>query len=66
MADERLGFVGIVVEDRASVPAVNEILSSFSPIIRGRMGAVSYTHLDVYKRQRWRSTLATTLPAASP
>ena len=38
MADERLGFVGIVVEDRASVPAVNEILSSFSPIIRGRMG----------------------------
>ena len=38
MADERLGFVGIVVEDRTSVPAVNEILSSFSPIIRGRMG----------------------------
>ena len=38
MADERLGFVGIVVEDRASVPAVNEILSSFSPILRGRMG----------------------------
>ena len=38
MAEERLGFVGIVVEDRASVRAVNEILSGFAPIIRGRMG----------------------------
>ena len=35
MADERLGFVGIVVEDRSSVRAVNEILSGFAPIIRG-------------------------------
>ena len=38
MADERLGFVGIVVEDRASVPAVNEILSSFSPDYPGAYG----------------------------
>lgn len=38
MAEERLGFVGIVVEDRASVRAVNEILSGFASIIRGRMG----------------------------
>ena len=38
MAEERLGFVGIVVEDRASVRAVNEILSGFAPISRGRMG----------------------------
>ena len=38
MADDRLGFVGIVVEDRSSVRAVNEILSGFASIIRGRMG----------------------------
>ena len=35
---ERMGFVGIVIEDRSSVAAVNEILSAFNPIIRGRMG----------------------------
>ena len=35
---ERMGFVGIVIEDRASVSSVNEILSGFTPIIRGRMG----------------------------
>lgn len=38
MADERVGFVGIIVEDRTAVPAVNDILSAFAPIIRGRMG----------------------------
>lgn len=38
MADERLGFVGIVIDDRASVPQVNSILSEFGSIIRGRMG----------------------------
>jgi len=35
---ERMGFVGIIIEDRTSVAAVNEILSAFTPIIRGRMG----------------------------
>ena len=37
-AVERLGFIGIIVEDRASAKAVNEILSAFGDIIRGRMG----------------------------
>ena len=35
---ERMGFVGIIIEDRTSVPTVNEILSAYTPIIRGRMG----------------------------
>ena len=35
---ERMGFVGIVIEDRTSVASVNEILSHFTSIIRGRMG----------------------------
>ena len=34
MTEERLGFVGIVIEDRQSVPKVNEILSSFAAMIR--------------------------------
>lgn len=38
MSAERLGFVGVVIDDRASVPAVNNVLSAFAPIIRGRMG----------------------------
>ena len=33
-----MGFVGIIIEDRTSVPTVNEILSAYTPIIRGRMG----------------------------
>ena len=35
---ERMGFVGIIIEDRSSAAAVNDILSAFSSIIRGRMG----------------------------
>lgn len=35
---ERLGFVGIVIEDKSSVPAVNDILSRFGGMIRGRIG----------------------------
>ena len=35
---ERLGFIGIIIEDRSSAKAVNDILSSFGDIIRGRMG----------------------------
>ncbi len=35
---ERMGFVGIIIEDRAAAAKVNEILSAFGSIIRGRMG----------------------------
>ena len=35
---ERLGFIGIIIEDRQSAKAVNEILSAFGDIIRGRIG----------------------------
>ena len=38
MQDIRLGFVGIVVEDRAQAEHVNRILSGFGGIIRGRIG----------------------------
>lgn len=38
MQDIRLGFVGVVVEDRAQAEQVNRILSGFGDIIRGRIG----------------------------
>ena len=34
----RLGFVGVVVEDRAHSAEVNRILSDFGGMIRGRIG----------------------------
>ena len=36
--EDRLGFVGLMVEDRVQVPRLNEILSEFGDMIRGRIG----------------------------
>lgn len=36
--EERIGFVGIVVENRDAARQVNEILSDFGDMIRGRIG----------------------------
>ncbi len=36
--DVRLGFVGIVVDNREEVPEVNRILSLYGEMIRGRIG----------------------------
>lgn len=38
MSDVRLGFVGVVVEERHQAEAVNRVLSKFGDIIRGRIG----------------------------
>lgn len=39
MCEKRLGFVGIVLEDRSDqAPVVNQILSGYAHIILGRMG----------------------------
>ena len=38
MQDVRLGFVGVVVEERRRAEDVNRILSQFGRIIRGRIG----------------------------
>lgn len=38
MNDVRLGFVGVVVEDRCRAEDVNRILSQYGGIIRGRIG----------------------------
>ena len=36
--DMRLGFVGIVIDDRRQADEVNRVLSQFGSIIRGRIG----------------------------
>ncbi len=36
--ENRLGFVGVVVEQRSQAEQVNHILSQFGGIIRGRIG----------------------------
>lgn len=36
--DERLGFVGIVIEDRERAEEVNRVLSQYGSMIRGRIG----------------------------
>jgi len=42
MDDEiRMGFVGIVVEDRGNTPQVNRVLSQYGDMIRGRIGVPS-------------------------
>lgn len=38
MGDVRLGFVGVVVEERCQAEQVNRVLSRFGGIIRGRIG----------------------------
>lgn len=38
MGDTRLGFVGVVVEERCRAEDVNGILSAYGGIIRGRIG----------------------------
>lgn len=38
MSDVRLGFVGVVVEDRQRAEDVNRVLSLYGGIIRGRIG----------------------------
>lgn len=42
--EERIGFIGIVVENRNSVPAVNAILSEAADCIRGRLGVPDPRH----------------------
>ena len=36
--DVRLGFVGIVIEERRQAEEVNRVLSQYGAIIRGRIG----------------------------
>jgi putative iron-only hydrogenase system regulator len=41
---QRLGFIGIVIEDPAHAPEINNILSRHSHIISGRMGIPRIHH----------------------
>ncbi len=38
MEEERIGFIGIVIEDLARAPKVNQIISQYQQIVTGRIG----------------------------
>ena len=38
MEEERIGFIGIVIEDLAQAPRVNQIISQYQQIVTGRIG----------------------------
>ena len=42
--NQRLGFIGIVIEDPAKAPEINNILSRHGQIIAGRMGIPRIHH----------------------
>lgn len=44
--ETRLAIIGIIVEDRSSAQAVNQLLSEFGDDIKGRMG-IPYSEKDV-------------------
>ena len=44
--ETRLAIIGIIVEDRSSAQAVNQLLSEFGDDIKGRMG-IPYDEKDV-------------------
>ena len=38
MEEERIGFIGIVIEDLSQAPRVNQIISQYQQIVTGRIG----------------------------
>lgn len=38
MGDERLGFVGIVIEELSQAPRVNQVVGQFQDMVTGRIG----------------------------
>ncbi|WP_346353705.1 TM1266 family iron-only hydrogenase system putative regulator [Azotosporobacter soli] len=46
MAEERLGVVGIVIEDSLKAGDINHILSQYGEIIIGRMGVPRVSHKE--------------------
>ncbi|TYO95363.1 TM1266 family iron-only hydrogenase system putative regulator [Desulfallas thermosapovorans] len=43
---QRIGVIGIVIEDREQAPRVNDILSAYGHVIVGRMG-IPYREKDL-------------------
>ena len=38
MAEKRVGFVGIILEDRSYAAAVNAVISQYASVVRARVG----------------------------
>jgi putative iron-only hydrogenase system regulator len=44
--NERLGVIGMVIEDTAKAPEINQLLGRYSELIIGRMGIPRVLHND--------------------
>ena len=38
MEEERIGFIGVVIEDLSQAPKVNQIISQYQGLVTGRIG----------------------------
>ncbi len=45
--EKRIGFIGIIVEDKNQVKALNELLSQYGHLIMGRMGIPHHGAVNV-------------------
>lgn len=45
--EKRIGFIGIIVEDKSQVAALNELLSQYGHLIMGRMGIPHHGSVNV-------------------
>lgn len=45
--DKRIGFIGIIVEDKSHVKDLNELLSQYGHLIVGRMGIPRHHSINV-------------------
>ena len=43
MDEERIGFVGIVIEDLSQAARVNQVVAQFQEIVTGRIGVPDHT-----------------------
>ena len=44
MAEKRVGFIGIVLEDRSHAPSINGIISQYAKVIKARVGVPDAEH----------------------
>ena len=43
MEEERIGFIGIVIENLAQAPRVNQIISQYQALVTGRIGVPDHS-----------------------
>ena len=49
MEEERIGFIGIVIEDLAQAARVNQVISQYQALVTGRIAGREAAALDMRK-----------------